>query len=60
MFSFARDGMTCCLESAARNDILHTLFPLFLDVSQNDACGNARGGVAMMSARLVSMMFVGD
>ena len=47
------------MESAARNDILHTLFPLFPDVSQNDACGNACGGVAMMSTWLVSMMFVG-
>ena len=32
---------------------------LFPDVSQKDACGNARGGVVMMSTRLVSMMFVG-
>ena len=36
------------------------LIPLFPDISHNDACGNARGGVAMMSTGLVSMMFVGD
>ena len=51
--------MTCCLESAARKNVLNTLSQLFLNVSQNDACGNARGGVAMMSTGLVSMMFVG-
>ena len=32
---------------------------LFPNVSQNDACGNARGGVVMMSTGVVSMMFVG-
>ena len=46
------------MESAARNDVLNTLSRWFSNVSQNDACGNARGGVAMMSTRLVSMMFV--
>ena len=48
------------MESAARNDILHTSFPLFPDVSQENACGNARGVEVMMLTGLVSMMFVGD
>ena len=33
---------------------------MFPDVFQNDACGNARDGVVMMSTGLVLMMFVGD
>ena len=33
---------------------------MFTNVSLNDACGNTRGSVAMMSTGLVSMMFVSD